>query len=131
MDLLFTFGAGIPLGLIVLMTHNLTLALAVSSFSALLGSAYVGPMYALVQGLAGPKIRATAAAIFMLVANLIGLSLGPVLAGLVSDQLTALAGRESLRWSLVVMMLPSLVSLPFFFAAARTVKADLEEAERA
>ncbi len=129
--LIVTFAGGIPLGLVVLLTHNLNLALAMSFVGALMGGAYIGPLYALVQGLAGPKIRATAAAVFMMVANLVGLSLGPVLAGFVSDQLAAVAGRESLRWSLIVMMAPSLICLPFFFAAARTVQADLDEAERA
>ncbi len=128
---LATFGASIPLSLVVLLTHNLTVALTASAVGALIGGAYVGPMYALVQGLAGPKLRATAAAVFMMVVNIVGLSLGPVLAGLVSDRLAAVAGQESLRWSLLVMLLPVVICLPFFVAAAGRVRADLDEAESA
>jgi MFS family permease len=127
---LLTFGVSIPLSLIVFLTPNLNVALGVSAFGALIGSVYIGPNYALIQGLAGPKIRATAAAIYMMIINILGLSLGPAVAGMISDALTKVAGEESLRWSLIVTLVFYLVSLPLFALAARTVRADLDDAER-
>ncbi|RHW19483.1 MFS transporter [Sphingomonas gilva] len=49
-----------------------------------------GPNYAAVQNLVPARMRATAAAVFMIAATLIGSSIGPLLAGIVSD-LTASA----------------------------------------
>ena len=129
--LIVTLGAGIPLSLIVLLTHDLTMALGASFLGALIGSAWVGPNYALVQGLAGPKTRAAATAIYMMIVNIVGLSLRPVVAGFVSDRLARIAGQESLRWALCAMLIPIAVSLPLFYAAARTLQADLDDAERA
>ena len=47
--------------------------------TTVLGSLWIGPSYALVQSLSGPALRATAAAIFMMVVNIVGLGLGPVI----------------------------------------------------
>jgi predicted MFS family arabinose efflux permease len=44
-----------------------------------------GPNYAAVQNLVPVRMRATAAAVFMIAATLIGSSIGPLLAGVVSD----------------------------------------------
>lgn len=127
--LILTFGLSVPFGLVVYLTTSLKVALGVTFIQALFGSVYVGPNYALIQGLAGERLRATAAAIYMMVINLVGLSVGPAAAGLLSDRLAAVAGANSLRWSLCILLLANLVSLPVFFIAARTVRADLAEAE--
>lgn len=44
-----------------------------------------GPNYAAVQNLVPVRMRATAAAVFMIAATLIGSSIGPLLAGVISD----------------------------------------------
>lgn len=124
------FGLGIPLSLTLYLTPHLQVAWIAASLNALVGGIYVGPTYALIQGLAGPRLRATAVAIFMLVLNLISLSLGPVVAGYVSDRLATLTGQDSLRWSLCTMLLAYVASLPLLLLAARTVRQDLYDAER-
>ncbi|HYF88053.1 MFS transporter [Azospirillum sp.] len=64
-----------------------------------------------VQGLVRPRARATAAAIYGLGVNLIGLGLGPLFVGLTSDALatSGLGTIEGLRWALVVSSVPLLV----------------------
>ena len=49
---------------------------------------YIGPTFALVHALSSARSRATAAAIFYLVINLVGMGLGPPLIGALSDMLT-------------------------------------------
>jgi predicted MFS family arabinose efflux permease len=46
---------------------------------------YLGPMFAVTQGVAEPRMRATAAALLLLIVNLIGYGLGPPFVGAVAD----------------------------------------------
>ncbi|WP_288986639.1 MFS transporter [uncultured Sphingopyxis sp.] len=73
-------------------------------------TAYVAPALALVQNLTPPRSRATAAAVLMLMFNIVGLGLGPLFIGVVSDHLKPAYGDESLRWALLTI-------LPFAVAA--------------
>lgn len=126
-----SFSVAAPLGIATFLAPNLYLAVAALLVFKFVGAANIGSSYTLVQGLAGPKLRATAAAIYMAVVNLIALSIGPGVAGLLSDFLAPTFGDESLRWSLAIFSVVYLGSLPFLLLAARTVEADMENAERA
>jgi MFS family permease len=71
----------------------------------------IGPAPAAVMDVVHPSVRATAAAVFALVQNLIGLALGPLLTGILSD-------AKGLSFAMAV--LPSVgipASVAFFFAA--------------
>lgn len=104
------------------------IVVALSLPIAMLGVMWTAPCFALIQNLAGARLRATAAAAFMLVTNLVGLSLGPPITGWISDLLAPMAGEDSLRYALAIMTLPYLVGVVFFLRATKTVKADLVEA---
>jgi len=56
---------------------------------------------AAVQHLVPPPMRATASASFLLINNFIGLGIGPLLIGHISDQLRATQGADSLRYAAV------------------------------
>ena len=71
---------------------------------------YIAPSLALVQNLTPPRARATATSILMLMFNIIGLGLGPLFVGFVSDMLKPEYGVESLRWGLMAL-------IPFAVAA--------------
>ena len=58
---------------------------------ALLGF-YLGPTFAMVQSLAPPETRATAAAALLFLGNTVGLGLGPLAVGALSDALLPTAG---------------------------------------
>ncbi|MDP5278350.1 MFS transporter [Sphingomonas sp. DG1-23] len=79
-------------------------AAAIASYLAyvLLANSYLGPTFALIQGLAPVRLRALWAAITLLVINLIGLGLGPTLVGVISDLLEPSLGAQSLRWAMFV-----------------------------
>jgi MFS family permease len=83
-------------------TWQLSLALMLIPMAAC--TAYVAPALALVQNLTPPRSRATAAAVLMLMFNIIGLGLGPLFAGIVSDSLKPEYGDGSLRWALMALM---------------------------
>ncbi|WP_231621581.1 spinster family MFS transporter [Sphingomonas sp. 37zxx] len=68
----------------------------------LFANSYLGPTFALIQGLAPLRLRALWAAITLLVINLIGLGAGPTLVGVISDLLKPTFGADSLRWAMML-----------------------------
>lgn len=71
---------------------------------AFLGHAFIGPVAALLQNLAGPGRRATAAAFYLFLVNLVSMGLGPLAVGLVSDALAARLGTDALRYALLAVV---------------------------
>jgi predicted MFS family arabinose efflux permease len=81
---------------------------------------WLGPVTTAVQHLVPQRMRATASASFLLINNLIGLGVGPLLMGHISDVLKTTYGVESLRYAAVGCTAFYLVAaLLMFFAAAR------------
>jgi MFS family permease len=79
-----------------------------------------GPIYAAIQTLADPRMRGMAVAIQILFVNLIGLALGPLFVGMISDQLLASAGPvQGLRIAMALVGVPMLVG-GLMFARATT-----------
>jgi predicted MFS family arabinose efflux permease len=66
-----------------------------------LGLVWLGPVITAVQHLAPANARTTASALFLFINNLIGLGLGSLLIGALSDALTAEFGAEALRYSIL------------------------------
>ena len=90
-----------PLTLGVYLAPNVTVAVVCIGFSYLFASSYLGPTFALIQGLAPVKLRSMWAAITLLVINLIGLGIGPTVIGVLSDLYRPSMGAESLRYALL------------------------------
>jgi len=61
---------------------------------------YLGATFALIQSEAPIRLRSTWAAITLLVNNMIGLGLGPLAVGAISDALKPAYGAESLRYAM-------------------------------
>ena len=92
---------GLPLSFLFYLSTDVTLGLIAYFASLLLTNSYLGPTFALIQGLAPLRVRALWAAITLLVINLVGLGLGPTLVGMVSDALKPSFGEESLRYAML------------------------------
>ena len=75
-------------------------ALALLVIPNALNLAYYGPCYAVAQQLVRPQARATATSLIVFGQNLIGLGLGPLFFGMLSDAFKPMAGDESVRWVL-------------------------------
>lgn len=94
------------------------LALAFMVVTTVLNAAYYGPTYALAQQLVRPQARATATAIMVFAQNLIGLGLGPLFFGMMSDAFKPMAGEESVRWVLYGAAWLGLIPAFFFWRAS-------------
>jgi len=86
---------------------------------------FVGPSYAVTQGLARLRMRAQAAALLMLTMNLIGLGIAPLVVGVLNDALNTRFGDEAVRYSLLVTGATSLWAVTHSLLAARTIREDL------
>lgn len=92
---------GLPLSFLFYFSDTPEIAIPAYWIAVLLISSYLGPTFALIQGLAPLRMRALWAAITLLVINLVGLGLGPTLIGIISDLLRPQFGEESLRWAML------------------------------
>ncbi|MFA9201827.1 MAG: spinster family MFS transporter, partial [Cypionkella sp.] len=101
-------------------------AVALLIIPSILNAAYYGPAYACVQGLVEPRARAVAASIMLFGQNLIGLGLGPLLFGMLSDALQPVAGQESVRWVLYGAAWLGLVPAFFFWRASLRLNDELD-----
>ena len=116
-----------PFALLFYTTENPILALFLAVPAAILGPMYLGPTFGMTQSLVTPAMRATASAILLFILNLIGLGLGPVFAGYLSDELRPSYGEESIRYSLLILAVAgNLWSALHYYLASRTLRRDLQ-----
>ena len=76
-----------PLYLLAFVLPNLWLAMPALMLGAITHYFYLGPMYAVTQGVVAPRMRATAVAVLLFIVNLIGYGMGPPVIGALSDWL--------------------------------------------
>ncbi len=93
------FLVALPLMILGFMSSNSTVATVLLMAGTAAQLMYFGPSFSLVHAIAEPRMRATAAAILLFAVNLLGLTLGPPLLGLVSDAFNqALVHQNGLGW---------------------------------
>jgi len=113
--------------LLAMMSGSVAISLIALAIVTLLGSVWYGPIFACAQSLVQPRTRATASAVILFVINLIGLGLGPLAAGIISDSFATQHGvAEGLRYSLITVGAIGLLALPCFWLASRTLADDIE-----
>ncbi|MBY6188898.1 MFS transporter [Microbulbifer agarilyticus] len=81
-------------------------------------SVFYGPAFSTIQDLSPVRMRARMTALLLIACNLIGLGLGSVITGVVSDLLQDAAVENSLTFSLLAADLMSLLTIPCFFLAS-------------
>ena len=106
------------------------LALAFFVVPAIFSNFYLATTFAQIQGLVGLRMRAVASALLLFILNSVGLGLGPLFAGILSDMLEGTFGAESMRYSLLLV---AVVIGPWsafhYFAAGRHIEGDLARSD--
>lgn len=118
-----------PLFLLGFSTPSLALAWALLLIPNALNILWLGPIITAVQHLVERPMRATASACFLLINNLIGLGVGPLLIGAVSESLKADYGVESLRYAALGALVFYLVAALLALLAVRRLRTDWVEEE--
>jgi predicted MFS family arabinose efflux permease len=115
----------LPLGLPYLLLDDTTVAIGFMLLVTIALNTYLGPSLAITHTLVPPSMRALASAILFFVLNMIGLGLGPLTVGLLSDFYAAYVGDESLRYAMLTVGLLGSPAVLFFVLAARHLPGDL------
>jgi len=71
-------------------------------------------------------MQTKSSAILFLVLNLIGLGIGPLMIGMISDYLSADYGSESLRYAFCIVFFTGGISMVLYFLAGKHYQKDLE-----
>lgn len=116
------------LSAMVYLSSDVHIAFAIMAVAAIGGAATSGPLFGAIQTLVPRRMRATSIALVFLVANLIGMGLGPLAAGAMSDLLRPFTGEESLRYSLMALCPGYLWAGWHAWHAAATAERDVRNA---
>ncbi|MEM9750911.1 MAG: MFS transporter [Pseudomonadota bacterium] len=120
--------ATLPFFLIGVLASNLILVFIAFLALQALAVIWLGPVLSAFQHLAPPNMRATASALFLFISNLIGLGVGNLVIGALSDALNARFGDESLRYAILSCTIFYVVAAALFYGASRTLDRDWEKA---
>jgi MFS family permease len=123
-----SFALVVPASLTFFLVHDFSFAMGISLVTTVIGGVWVAPAYSLVQSLAGPRLRAIAAAVFMMTVNVVGMGLGPFLTGALSDHFASAWGDQALAVSLCVVTLIGGLGVFPLLRATKTVTADVARA---
>ncbi|MBI1180185.1 MAG: MFS transporter [Alphaproteobacteria bacterium] len=111
--------AGLPI-------HAYAIAIALMALPGAAYSCYLGPANAVLQLMVPLRMRATTVAIFLMITNLVGMGLGPVAVGAVSDFMNARFGQESLRYTMLSFLFIYAWAALHYYLAGRSLQQDLD-----
>jgi MFS family permease len=114
----------LPVFIVILLSPTPGVAIVFHGITVFLGAVAAGTALAAVQAFAEPHRRATAVAILLFLASLLGIGLGSYLIGLTSDLLAPRFGVDSLRYALLASSLMLVWSIVHFYLATRSSEAD-------
>jgi MFS family permease len=108
------------------LADGLSWSFVIFAIPAALSLVWLGPVISAVQHLVPPDMRALASAIFLFVNNLIGLGLGSLIIGTLSDAFAARFGAESLRYAILAGTSFYMLSAALFVLSAQRLERDWE-----
>ena len=111
---------------IYLFSANLNVVVWMLFMTSVLFGIYFGPTIAVSHSLVNARLRSFISAVLFLVLNFIGLGLGPLTVGLLSDFLTPEFGDLSLRWAFSCIFVSQALAVLFFALASRDYLKDLK-----
>ena len=117
----------VPLAIAAYQATSWPVALALLALPTVFNSFYYGPTYSAAQGLVPLRARAIAAACLLFFQNLIGLGLGPLFFGMLSDWLQPAYGQDSVRYVLYGAAVLGLVPAFFFWRCGLRLNAELDQ----
>jgi MFS family permease len=118
----------LPVSFVVYLVGDTATSMAFAALEAILLNVWFAPIVATAQMLVPPQMRAFTSAMLVLIVNILGLSLGPLLTGMISDALQPTLGAESLRYAILASMGMNLVAALCFFRSGQHLVRELNAA---
>ena len=119
----------LPFFIAGLLADDLLTAILLFIIPGVAANYVIGPTIAMVQTLSPVQMRAVSSAIMMLCLNLIGMGLGPLLVGLLSDLLTPQHGEDALSVALAFFTLVGLWGSVHFWLCGRALARQQKDLE--
>ncbi len=119
----------VPVYIIAVSVPSASVALWILVINGLMGSLWYGPVYAIGQSIVPPHMRATTAAILLFTINLIGLGLGPLAVGILSDVMAngfGMGSAQGVRWALMLSTCFGFLAFALFWFARKTIRDEME-----
>lgn len=120
-----------PFVLLFLFVRSTPLTFVFLGASAMMVGAHLGPCFAMCQTVSRSGMRAVASAVFVFTTNLIGLGLGSLLVGTLSDHLRPHYGDLSIRYSMMAPAFFGLFAGIAFWSGSRFVRKDIARVAQA
>ena len=117
----------VPLFAAGILSSSVTAAFLFFLVPQALAYVWLAPVITAVQHLVPAHMRATASASFLLINNLIGLGVGSLVLGALSDGLTKRFGDEALRYAMLTGLVLYLVAALLMWLAAKPLREDWVE----
>ena len=111
----------LPLAVPYLLSNTLAVVVPLMVLVTILINTYLGPCLAVCPSLVPPSMRALTSALLFFVLNLIGLGLGPLTTGLLSDVLSREYGDDGLRYAMLIVSAIASLGVLLFVLAARNL----------
>ncbi len=114
-----------PTAIAAFLVQDTTVALTIYFVAVFTSAVYLGPLIAISHTLVPQRARALTSAILFFILNLVGMGMGPLSTGMISDSLKPEYGDNSLRYAMVIISCISALTLLLFYLASRHLNADL------
>jgi MFS family permease len=108
-----------PFSIAFYLLDNAVIGLTLFAIPAAVGGIFMGPSVAVLHDRVPVALRPIVSAIFLMFINFIGLGLGPLITGALSQYVFASTGEHSLRYALVVMQVAGIWGGLHFWLAGR------------
>lgn len=115
----------IPLYIGIYLSASIYVAFFLMLIAAFMFTSIFGPIFAMIQGIVAPDMRAMSVAILLLFANLVGMGLGPIAVGVMSDLLKPVFGDDALRFALLMWTPGYLWAIFHLMRAEKYVQAEV------
>ena len=109
-------------------TPSAVLSLALLAVTYFLGTLWYGPIYASAQGMVPQRMRAMSASMMLFVINFLGLVLGALGIGALSDLMNKtahLGPAEGVRWALILSVVGCAIAIPLFWMARKNLREEM------
>jgi predicted MFS family arabinose efflux permease len=119
----------VPAYIAVFSMTSPSLILLINILPMFLSNTFTALSITMIHGMLAPTMRATGSALFLLIANIFGLGLGPWLVGIASDYLQPAYGHESIRYALLyIAPIIALIGGFLYWRAGKQLREDMENA---
>ena len=124
----WTHIVSVPAFLAALWVGSSTASFTILFVMFMLHNSVAGPIYGLVQNLSPLNLRAFGAALFFFILSMIGVGLGPLYIGVLSDVLIPRFGEaDALRWALTTLAPIWVIAAIYMYSARKSLAADLQK----